>query len=65
MLGVFAVWALAGFGYPSAPLPLTLNIVSKLLAFATVLTLFFPQRPPAPATTPDRSATGELVNDLT
>jgi len=65
MLGVFAVWALAGFGYPSAPLPLTLNIVSKLLAFATVLTLFFPQPPPAPVTTPDRSATSELVKDLT
>jgi hypothetical protein len=45
MLGVFAVWALAGFGYPSAPLPTTLNIVSKILAFITVLTLFLPQRP--------------------
>jgi hypothetical protein len=45
MLGVFAIWALAGFGYPTAPLPLTLNIVSKLLAFVTALTLFFPQRP--------------------
>ena len=45
MLGVFAVWALSGFGYPSAPVPLTLNIVSKLLAFGTALTLFFPQRP--------------------
>ena len=65
MLAVFAAWALAGFGYPSAPLPLTLNIVSKLLAFATVLTLFFPQPPPAPVTTPDRSATSELVKDLT
>jgi hypothetical protein len=61
MLGVFAVWALAGFGYPSAPLPLTLNIVSKLLAFATALTLFLPQRPPAPANTPDRPATSELT----
>jgi hypothetical protein len=45
MLGVFAIWAWAGFGYPSAPVPLTLNIVSKLLAFVTALTLFFPQRP--------------------
>jgi hypothetical protein len=44
MLGVFAVWALAGFGYPSAALPTTLNIVSKILAFVTVLTLFLPQR---------------------
>ncbi len=47
MLAVFAVWALSGFGYPSAPVPLTLNIVSKLLAFAVVLTLFFPRRSPA------------------
>jgi hypothetical protein len=31
---------LFGFGYPSAPLPYTLNVVSKLLAFVTTLTLF-------------------------
>ena len=41
MLTVWAVWALTGFGYPSAPAPFALNVVSKLLAFATVLTLFF------------------------
>jgi hypothetical protein len=44
MLAVFAVWALSGFGYPSAPLPTALNAVSKILAFVTVLTLFLPQR---------------------
>jgi hypothetical protein len=49
MLGVFAVWALTGFGYPSAVVPTTLNIVSKLLAFAVLLSLFFPQRSPATA----------------
>ena len=43
MLVVFAVWALAGFGYPSAPVPLALNVVSKILAFVTALTLFFPE----------------------
>jgi ABC-2 type transport system ATP-binding protein len=54
MLGVFAVWALSGFGYPSAPLPTALNIVSKILAFVTVLTLFLPQRPaPEQAPQPD------------
>ena len=54
MLGVFAVWALAGFGYPSAPLPTALNIASKILAFITVLTLFLPQRPaPGQAPQPD------------
>jgi hypothetical protein len=40
MLGMFAVWALCGFGYPSAPLPTTLNIASKIVAFITALTLF-------------------------
>ena len=44
MLAVFAVWALAGFEYPATPLPYALNVVSKLLAFATVLTLFLPVR---------------------
>jgi hypothetical protein len=44
LLGVFAVWALSGFGYPSAPVPITLNVVSKILAFVTLLTLFLPVR---------------------
>jgi hypothetical protein len=43
MLLVFGVWALAGFGYPSAPVPLALNVVSKILAFVTALSLFFPE----------------------
>ncbi len=45
MLGIFAVWALSGFGYPSAPLPTALNIASKILAFVTALTLFLHRRP--------------------
>jgi hypothetical protein len=45
MLGVWAAWALAGFGYPSAPLPIAMNIASKLLAFVTAFTLFVPQKP--------------------
>jgi Protein of unknown function (DUF3089) len=45
MLGVFAVWALDGFCYPSAPVPFALNVASKILAFVTALTLFLPQRP--------------------
>ena len=48
MLAVFAVWALAGFEYPSAPLPYALNVVSKLLAFAAILALFLPVRDQAP-----------------
>ena len=47
MVSVFAVWALAGFGYPSAPLPIALNVASKILAFVAALTLFLPGRPAA------------------
>jgi len=56
MLALFAVWALTGFGYPLSPVPITLNVLSKLAAFAAVLGLFVPPRAaaapsaPAPAT---------------
>jgi hypothetical protein len=43
MLLVFAVWALAGFGYPSAPAPFAMNAVSKIIAFVTALSMFFPE----------------------
>jgi len=54
MLVVFAAWALSGFGYPSAPLPFALNVVSKILAFVAALFLFLPRR--AQASTPDPAA---------
>jgi hypothetical protein len=41
---------LSGFGYPASPVPFTLNVVSKILAFAVALSLFLPQR--ARASTP-------------
>jgi hypothetical protein len=44
MLAVFAIWSVSGFGYPSSAGPITLNVISKILAFATALTLFLPQR---------------------
>ena len=64
MLAVFAVWALAGFGYPSAPVPFALNVVSKLLAFVTVLTLFLPQRAQAQTGTqqPDSQGRRQLAD---
>jgi hypothetical protein len=37
---VFAVWALFGFSYPSDLIPFALNGVSKVLSFATAITLF-------------------------
>jgi peptidoglycan/LPS O-acetylase OafA/YrhL len=50
MLVVFAAWGLSGFGYPSAPVPFALNVLSKIVAFAVALSLFVPQR--AQASTP-------------
>jgi hypothetical protein len=44
MLLVFAIWALSGFAYPSTPLPIALNMLSKILAFVTALSLFLPRR---------------------
>jgi hypothetical protein len=52
MLMVFAVWGLFGFAYPSAPVPFTLNVLSKILAFVTALSLFLPQRALVPAPGP-------------
>ena len=61
MLAVFAVWGLSGFAYPSAPVPFTLNVLSKILAFVTALSLFLPQRArvraPGPATSPSTTLT--------
>lgn len=54
MLAVFAAWSLfAGFRYPSAPGPITLNAVSKVLALVTALTLFLPH--PVQPETPERA----------
>jgi hypothetical protein len=38
-------WSLFGFAYPSAPGPIALNVLSKILAFVTTLSLFLPPRP--------------------
>src|SRR5579862_4530765 len=44
MMGLFGIWALSGFGYPDAALPITMNVISKILAFVAALTLFLPDR---------------------
>lgn len=44
MLAVFAVWSLDGFAYPSAPAPIALNVVSKILALAAGFSMFLPER---------------------
>jgi hypothetical protein len=56
MLAVFAIWALFGFGYPSSAAPTTLNVVSKILALMTGLTLFLPSRAEAGAEAPAHAA---------
>ncbi len=42
MFLIFAVWAVFGFAYPAASLPTALNMISKVLAFATAVSLFLP-----------------------
>jgi hypothetical protein len=61
MLGVFAVWGLSGFAYPSAPVPFALNVLSKILAFTAALSLFLPQRARASTSGPTTSAGRHLV----
>ena len=40
MFGVFAVWASFGFAFPSEPMPLALNVISKILCFVAAIMLF-------------------------
>jgi hypothetical protein len=56
MLAVYAGWSLLGFSYPSAPGPVTLNVLAKILALVTAMTLFLPQRPPAEVPQPAQAA---------
>jgi len=63
MLAVFAVWALIGFGYPSSAVPTTLNVVSKIIALITALTLFLPAR--AEARTEARGQTASTADPWT
>jgi hypothetical protein len=42
MFFVFAVWAAFGFAYPATAFPIAMNVISKILAFATAVSLFLP-----------------------
>jgi len=44
MFFVFAIWALAGFAYPSTPFPIAMNLLSKIVAFAVAISLFLRDR---------------------
>ena len=70
MIGVFAIWAWSGFGYPQSALPTTLNVASKILAFITALTLFLPDRlrnwrTDGPPRAPGREQTSPPVTAVT
>jgi hypothetical protein len=40
MFAVLAVWAAFGFAFPAEPLPLVLNVISKILSFVAAIMLF-------------------------
>jgi hypothetical protein len=40
MFAVFAIWAVFGFAFPAEPLPLVLNIISKISCFVAAIMLF-------------------------
>ena len=40
MFVVFAAWAAFGFAFPAEPLPLALNVISKILGFVAAIMLF-------------------------
>jgi hypothetical protein len=40
MFAVFALWALFGFAFPAEPLPLALNVISKIWCFVAAIMLF-------------------------
>jgi hypothetical protein len=40
MFAAFAVWAAFGFAFPAKPLPLALNVISKILCFVAAIMLF-------------------------
>jgi hypothetical protein len=42
MFLIFAVWALFGFAYPASPIPIAFNVIAKIIAFATAISLFLP-----------------------
>jgi hypothetical protein len=44
MFLVFAIWAAFGFAYPSTPIPIVLNAISKVLCFVAAITLFLPRK---------------------
>jgi hypothetical protein len=40
MFVIFAIWAAFGFAFPAEPLPLALNVISKIMCFVAAIMLF-------------------------
>jgi hypothetical protein len=59
MFFIFAVWALAGFAYPSTPFPIAMNMLSKIVAFAVAISLFLRDRERLVLPTRPREVTSE------
>lgn len=59
MFFIFAVWALAGFAYPSTPFPIALNMLSKIVAFAVAISLFLRDREKAFLSASPRAVSSE------
>jgi hypothetical protein len=57
MFFIFAVWALAGFAYPSTPFPIAMNMLSKIVAFAVAISLFWRDREKLVLPAPPREVT--------
>jgi hypothetical protein len=51
MFVVFALWAAFGFAFPAEPLPLALNVISKILCFVAAIMLFVWKEDGTPAST--------------
>ncbi len=62
MFAIFAVWALFGFAYPASPLPVTLNVISKILAFATAVSLFLPPKKARGLPQPDMKSVNDRLD---
>lgn len=59
MFLVFTIWAFFGFAYPYDPLPTALNMISKVIAFATAISLFLPEKAKGATTQAAHARTGQ------
>lgn len=61
MFLLFTVWALFGFAYPSTAVPIVLNMLAKVVAFAIAVSLFIPIPVLSIAKSQDREINAQAV----